>query len=249
MVDIYGEGTVATGDDLTSIRQTDKYLDWIEAEFQPLTLATPDATIEQCLENAIRYWNTHSAYKISTMVDYAVGQKRAEIPVDFKSVVQVFPAKASTWIWNDHPLWTLTGVTILDNVTSDLILMSEAFRNYQTYVGSDFRWTFVKSEDPNNDGGYVYCNNLPTRNSAIFVVGTKRITNTEDIKQEYILDWVLSYTKALVQMIEGNTLRKAGIVNIKNDGDDLVREGKADKERLQEQLARDGRWLVLARRC
>lgn len=234
---------------LASTRSTSKYVDWIKAEFQPLTLATPDATIEQCLENAIRYWNTHSAYKISAMVDYSLGQKRALIPGDFKTVVSAYPGKSASWIWNDHPLWTLTGVAVLDNVTSDLILMSEAFRNYQTYVGTDFRWQFIKSEDPNVTGGYLYCVNLPHGNDSLFVVGTKRVTSTEDIKQEYILDWILSYTKNLVKICEGNTLRKAGIVNIKNDGQELVTEGFAEKEKLQERLARDGRWCVLARRC
>jgi len=239
-------GTVPDG--LTSVRNTDKYLDWIKAEFQPLTLATPDATLKQCVENAIRYWNTHSAYKIGAMVAYPSGSKRVEIPKDFKQVTQVSPSRATSWIWNDHPLWTITGVQILDNVTSDLIMMTEAFRNYQIYVGSDFRWTFIKSEDPDTTGGYLYAVNVPKLSQSLFVNGTKRVTATEDIKQQNILDWILSYALALTKMIEGNTLRKASIVDIKNDGNDLVREGKEEKIALQERLARDARWVVMARR-
>lgn len=248
MVDRYGEGTVATGDDLTPIRQMDKYVDWITTEFLPLTLTTPTATIEQCVENAIRFWNTHSGYKITTMFKAPVSSSAIQLNAQFKSVVSVFPASSTTGIWNDHPLWTLVGITILDNLTGDLIMMSEAFRNYKIYVGTDFRWTFEKSEDP-SAGGYLYAINVPSGSTELAVVGTKRVTATEDIKQEYILDFILSYTKALVKQVEGNTLRKAGIVDIKNDGQELVSEGKEEQKELQEQLGRDGRWVALVKRA
>ena len=249
MVDRYGEGSVATGDDLTPVRQTDKYVDWIKKEFKPLTLATPDATVEQCLENAIRYWNVHSGYKIMSMVAYTTSQTRAQLSTEFKSVVTVYPSNTTTWIWNDHPLWSILGVTVLDNITSDMILLSQAFRNYRIWIGADFRWTFQKSEDPDGEGGYLYAINIPSNVMGLCVVGTKRVMNTEDIKQEYILNWILNYTKALVSEIEGNTLRVATIVDIKNFGDQLRQEGREDKKALQEKLEKDGRWVVLARRC
>jgi len=234
---------------LATVRVTDKYLDWLQNEFKPLTLATPVATQKQCLENAIRYWNTHSAYKIMTMVAYTSGQVRAQLPESVKMVVQVYPSSTTTWIWNDHPLWAILGVTILDNITSDMIMLSQAFRNYRIFVGADFRWAFEKSEEPNSEGGYIYAMNVPSQVAGLCCVCTKRITDTEDIKQEPILDWVLQYTKALLMMIEGNTLRKSTIVDIKNDGGDLVSEGNTEKIRLQEKLAKDSRWVVLARRC
>ena len=77
----------------------------------------------------------------------------------------------------------------------------------------------------------------------------KRITNTETIQDEYILDWILNYSKALLKIIEGNTLRKSDIIGIKNDGADLVNEGVTDKKELQESLGRDSRWVCLARRA
>ena len=235
--------------DLSTSRVTAKYLDWIDNEFKPLTLATPDTTIKQCLENAIRYWNTHSGYKIMTMVAYSSGQVRAQMPVSMKTPVTVYPSNTTTWIWNDHPLWAILGVTILDNITSDMILLSQAFRNYRIWVGADFRWSWEKSEDPDNEGGYLYAMNVPSQVDGLAVVGTKRITATEDIIQEPILDWILRYTKALVSIIEGNTLRAATIVDIKNYGDQLRQEGRDDKKELQEQLFRDSKWVALARRA
>jgi hypothetical protein len=225
---------------LAPSRVMNKYVDWIKTEFFPLTLATPDDTIKQCVENAIRYWNTHSAYKISQAYDY--GGQRIQVSNEFKSVVQVYPTKTTTYIWNDHPLWTLMGISVLDNVTTDLILMTEAFRNYRQYVGADFRFMWDKSEDP-LVGGWLNIVNLPAGSSGVFVIGTKRITENEDIKQEHILDWILRYSKALVKMVEGNTLRKAEIIDIKSDGNTLYTEGSNEVAELKKELSENGRWL------
>lgn len=247
MSDFYGTGAEATAGDLTSTRQMDKYTDWLQGEFKPLELATPLATQEQCVENAIRYWNTHSGYKISDVYSYTSGTKRVQLDTGFKTVVNVYPTKAATWIWKDNPLWSLMGMMVLDNVTTDLIIMTEAFRNYKLYVGMDMRWTYRKSDDP-SIGGYLYVINIPSASQSIFVVGTKRITANEDIKPEPILDWILNYSKALLRIIEGNTLRKSSIIEVKNDGQELVNEGKEEVKELKEELASSGRWVALAKR-
>jgi len=227
----------------------DTLAEWLETEFLPLTLATPSGTIQQVIQNAIRYFNTHSGYKISKTYTYASGTTRIQLDTSFKTVVQVYPTTTSSWIWNDHPLWTLLGISVLDNVTTDLIMMSEAFKNYRVYIGADMRWTYNKSEDPDVEGGHLYIINLPPNNDSVFVVGTQRITADDtDIKSEYILDWVLNYAKALLMMIEGNTLRKSSIVGVNNDGQALVNEGNELRKELQEKLGRDGRWVAMIRR-
>ena len=238
----------ASGSALLSMERAD-VLSWLEAEFAPLTLATPDATIFQIVENAIRYWNTHSAYKISRVYDYdsTNSKYRIQMDTDFKNVVEVYPTGSTSWIWNDHPMFSLLGLTILDNVTSDLILMSEAFRNYKTYVGTKFSWHFEKSNDA-SVGGYLYVDNMQSSATNLFVVGTKRIRSTDSIEDDYILDWILNYSKALLQQIEGNTLRKADIIGIRNDGADMITEGKQRQDELKESLAKEGRWACLAAR-
>jgi hypothetical protein len=228
-------------------RDYTKYLTWIRQEFSPLTLATPEATLKQIYENACRFWNNNSAYKVTTMVDYAPGTKRVQMNAQFKAVADVYPATTTTWIWNDHPLWTLMGITVLDNVTGDLILLSEAFRNYRVYVGTDFQWLFDKSEDP-TVGGYLYAINVPNGTQKLCVMGTMRILADTDVKQEPIKDWLYRYSKSLLRQIEGNTLRKSSIINIANDGQAMVDEGTQEKEKLEESLAKDARWLTFARR-
>lgn len=303
-------------------------LEWIEAEFQPIQLATPEETVAQIVDNAIRYWNTHSAFPIVKMFPASVGSCSVQLSTDFKSVVKVYPATVPDWVLQNYPMWTLLGITIIDNLTSDLVLLSEAYRNYKYYIGSDFNWHYEKSDNP-SVGGILYYTNLPSPTSQVCVVGTKRIVNGavqeivtgtsgilnamnknvpieshslsitngthtyydtgagglrsslsgyadgtinyvtgawtvpgwvgvgqqiaaynffEDMKSEYMLQWLLYYVKALVKMVEGNALRKTMAIDIKNDGQALYEEGRSEKETLEKKLADEGRWLTFVRR-
>ena len=223
-------------------------LEWLELEFKPLCLATPVETQMQVIENAIRYWNTHSAYKAIQMVNAATGQTVVDVNADIKRVVEVWPGNQTDWIFNDHPLWSLLGITILDNVTQDLILMAETFRNYRKYVSTEFKWTFVANPDPTGTGR-LYVSHLPKSTTTLALVGTHRILPTQDdIDQEHILDWILYYSKALLKQIEGNTLRKSAVIGINNDGQSLFDEGSREKEDLEDRLKSEGRWVVMARR-
>jgi hypothetical protein len=327
--------------------------DWLKQEFSTVQLATTDETISQIIDNAIRYWNTHSAYKwvrmfdlsnlqmendiigtangvsltytlntsygsvspgtfvvridiadqtiviaeqsggtlygtyqnpgdITGTIDHSSGlvtltfpappnedsQFRADyyfagsfgsataanpsgaaipIPPEFKYVTAVYPAVSPQLLWQDNTLWKLFGLTILDNVTSDLIMMTQAFQNYQIYVGTDFRFTYEHNPDPTKYGTLYYTGN-PYSNARLCVVGSKRLMPNENITSEHILDWLLYYAKALLKMCEGNMLRKADIINVRNDGQTLMDEGKQEKLDLEKRLAEEGRWLIMAKR-
>jgi len=221
---------------------------WIHNEFKPVTLATETTTIEQCVDNAFRYWNNSSAYRIVGMYTVANAEMTSlQIDKWFKGVVNVYPAANAEWVMRGHPLWTLLGIEILDNITSDMIQLSTAFQYLKVYLGTDFRFTFEPSQDP-SQGGRLYLRNLPIETYNIAVEGTLRVYPADDIKQEYILDWLLRYSKALVKKAEGNTLRKSDIIGVKNDGQQLYDEGENERKELEERLATEGRWVVFARR-
>lgn len=244
------EITGSVENDLIPTRQMSKYVSWIKKEFEPIGLIvanTDDTVIEQKVENAIRYWNTHSAYKISAVYDYTPGTKRVQISEEFKAVVDVLPTNRAATIFGSYPLWTLTGIAVLDNVTTDLITMTEAFRTYQKYIGTDFRWTFDRADVP-TVGGYLYAVNVPHGSQALYVMGTKRITKNEDIKSDYILNWILYYAKALVKQTEGNVLRKTAIIDTPLDGQALYNEGIQEQKDLEKTLSRDSRWVIFMRR-
>jgi hypothetical protein len=248
MADYKGQGTPITGTDLTPVRVMDKYVAWVKLQLGPRLLAITDDTIEQSVENSVRYWNNHSGYKISTMIDVDAGSSTAyEINARFKQVLRVYPSRTTTWMWNDHPMWTLLGVRVMDNVTSDLIILTEGYKNYRAYLGTDFQWTFEKSDTPGQPGK-LYVAHVPGGAPKLAIVGTKAIVDTEDIREEIILDWVLHYTLAQVKIAEGHTLRAGMTIDVKIDGPELLAEGNAEKEKLQEQLQLEGRWVALARR-
>jgi len=298
-------------------------VDWVQQEFDPIQLATPDDTISQIVDNAIRYWNTHSAFPIVRMFPASQGTIRLPLTPDYKTVAKVYPATTPDWVLQNYPLWTLLGITIIDNLTSDLVMLSEAYRNYSYYIGTDFHFTFEKSDNP-AVGGNLYLSNIPNPTAALCVVGTKRIVNGlitvpftgssgtfsfipiesytvvmtngtltytddgngilvgslsgysgtidyvtgawtvtgwagtgtqtvtymyyENIRSEYMLQWLLYYVKALVKLVEGNALRKTMAIDIKNDGQAMYGEGQSEKEMLEKKLADEGRWLTFVRR-
>ena len=298
-------------------------LAYIKTEFSPIQLATPDDTIRQMIKNAKRYWNTNSAFPIVRMFGTSGDEtSRIQLTPDYKHVIKVYPSTTPDWILGNYPLWSLLGITIIDNLTSDLIMLSEAFRNYRYYIGTDFHFLYQKSDDP-GVGGSLYLTNLPTGTTNICVVGTKRIldgsttldisgtsgtlectpvgarslsltngsqvysddgsgiltsgggysgtinyitgawtvtgwsgettgtatyTCNEEVKSEYILEWLLAYIKCLVKMVEGNALRKTDAISIKNDGQVLYDEGKEEKKELEEKLGVNGRWVSFCRR-
>lgn len=301
----------------------DDMMEWVRQEFQPVSLVTTDETILQIIKNAIRYWSTHSAFPIARMFPASVGTPSVQMTPDYKNVVQVYPATTPDWILQNYPMWSLLGITIIDNLTSDLIMLSEAYRNYRYYMGADFKFTFQKSDNP-TVGGRLFLSNLPNQSSTLCVIGTKRIVTdevsvqvsgrsgtlpfipvtprslsitdgtitftddeegnlissqsdhsgtinyttgewtttylfgsaqsmatydfNEDIKSDYILAFLLYYIKALVKMAEGNVLRKADSINIKNDGQMLMTEGKEEKLELEKKLNIEGRWLSFVKR-
>jgi len=244
--DVYIIGHRSSGGVLATTERSDM-VDWIKNEFAPRTMAVSDSVINQQLDNAIRYFNTYSGYKISQTVDWVGGDGRIQVSEEFKQVVDVIPGQATTWLLKDHPMLSLLGISVLDNVTSDLILMTESFKMYRTYMGADFNWHWEKSEDP-TVGGYLYVKRPPAGTSTLTLVGTKRIRPSESITQEFLQDWILRYAKALTMIIEGQAIRIGKAIGISQDGDDFVREGREDATKLKDELKRNGMWVLLVKR-
>jgi hypothetical protein len=187
------------------------------------------------------------------MYDFApsgvVGAGRADgaiqLDSDIKTVVKVYPSTMRETFFSDHPMWVLLGFITLDRHTQDLMQLTHTYEGYRIYLGTDFRWKWERSTD-SDVGGWLYLQNTPRDSSNVAVVGLKRILENEDIADEFILDWILQYTKALVQIMEGNVLRKGQIIGIQQDGQNLLDEGLRLKEELQERLKKEARWAMLA---
>lgn len=237
---------------------TEQILDWMATEFAPLKLATAREAQRQIVDNAIRYWNVHSAFPHVEMVTLAGSSAR--LSNHLKSVARAWPATQSTTIFQDHPLFSLLGIVLLDNITNDLITLAEGYRTYKAYVGTDFQYSFIRSSDPAL-GPTLFVANMPIKSNTLAVLGTKQIirepregqswheADWEDIKDPVILDWLLRYAKALLKKAEGNVLRKSDLIGAKNDGQQIYSEGEDERKQLEEDLGVSGRWVMFGRRA
>lgn len=226
----------------------DEIREWIVASFEPVSLSIKSTTIDQVVELSIAYWNTHSAHKIVKMFTLApntAGNGAIQLDNEIKSVVHCYPSTMTESLFSDHPMWVLLGFISLDRYTQDLMLLSHTFEGYRIYLGDDFRFKFERAMD-SETGGWLFYQKAPMGASKIAVVGTKRIIPSEDITNEFIYNWIRQYARAIVKMYEGAILRKATIIGIQNDGQDLVTEGKEEKKELEEQLRKEARWLMCA---
>lgn len=220
-------------------------LDWIKTDYAPLTFSLPDETILQFIDNSIRYFNAHSGYKIVREVT-VTGNKMVLDP-EIKTVVQVWPSMQTTNLQYGDPSWSLLGIQSINNLTSDIIQLNEAYKLYRNYLGADFRFYWKRSDDP-KVGGTLFLENLSSQASNIEIVGTKRIMEDEDVTQEYIVNWLLLASKAQVKMAEGNALRKGELIGLKTDGASYIDEGQKLWDEMKSDLEKNSRWVSLVAR-
>lgn len=222
--------------------------EWIYNEFSPTRLSIGATVIDQQYDNAVRYWNTHSAYKFPKMINYDGSSNFVTLTTDIKNVVQVYPSVMQEELFSNHPMWALLGFITLDKYTSDLIMLSQAFEGYRIYLGTDFRYKYVRSTDQDNTPGQLYLQNVPRGAYKLAVVGLKWILPSEEVTDGFILNWLMYYQLSLCKAKEGNVLRKADIIGVQNDGQRMLDEGLEEAKILQETLAKESRWALLAAR-
>jgi len=223
---------------------------WITDSFKPACLAVPPDVIDnQGVQLAIEYWNTHSGYKITRM--YSIGANpsgllatQVQLDPEIKTVVKCYPSAMTEELFSDHPMWVLLGFITLDRYTLDLMLLSQTFEGYRIYLGDDFRWKWMRSDD-STQGGWLYLQQVPRGAAKVAVIGTKRIVANEDIKDEFVYVWVRNYARSLVKALEGNILRHAQIIGIQNAGQAMIDEALKEQEDLRDQLRKESRWLLM----
>lgn len=121
--------------------------EWIKVGYQPLQFSIPDQTIEQNIRNAYRYFNNNSAIQYTEMVP----KSGVRIPISkhIKAVSSVIPASLPGVLnIQDFPLWSLLGIQVIDNLNTDLMMLTDTYKNYSIYMGKDFQWTFQPQDAP-----------------------------------------------------------------------------------------------------
>ena len=223
---------------------------WITNKFLPSPCVVPKSAIQQNIEEAFAYWNRFSAYKITfqqAVSRSTEGRAHVVLPANVKGVVKVLANTSQDPVFSATPEYALLGLSVLPNYTSDLIDLQHAFGGYRVYLGQDFRWKFMRSEDE-TVGGDLYLQSLPRESSTVVVIGTKRINVDEDITDTHIYDWLRRYAYALTRKQHGDALKNAGMVGVMTPGADHVTDGDKMLAELQEELRKSGRWALLGQR-
>jgi hypothetical protein len=222
--------------------------------FQPLALALTPSAVDLAVEQSILDWNTHSAYKVvrmfpvpGTLVTGGAVEAHIQLNAEIKTVVRAYPSTMQEELFSNHPMWVLLGFITLDRYTNDLMLLSHTFEGYRIYLGNDFRWKWIRSDD-STKGGWLFLQQVPRGSSAVAVIGTKRILPNEDILDEFIYGWIRQHARATVMMLEGNILRKSQMIGLQTDGQTMVDEGLKERDRLIETLRKESRWIMMAQR-
>jgi len=222
--------------------------DWVIQSFKPVTLSVPMETLDQIVDASILYWNTHSGYKIVRMFDAPTlddrGRGALQLSSEVKTVVHCYPSTMQEELFSNHPMWILLGFITLDKYTQDLMLLSHTFEGYRIYLGNDFRWKWIRSDD-STKGGWLFVQQTPRGSSKFAIVGTKRVIDGEDITDEFIFGWIREHARATTKVFEGNVLRHAQIIGIANSGQVMVDEGTEEKKILEDKLRQEARWMMM----
>jgi hypothetical protein len=236
---------------LRLMKVTPDILTWIKNDYAPLVYSQPDATLIQNINQVIYYFNTHSGHRILEMFPAtSTGSSSStviQLTPEFKTVTEVLPSAQQVAIALADPTWTLLGVQVMNYMSADLIAINEGYKNYLAYLGNDFRWSFEPSQDPTT-GGILFIQSLPAPAVKVAVIGTKRILQGEDITSEHVLDWILRASITYCKMKEGNILRKATSINVKNDGQEMLNENTEVWESMKKELQANSRWVALSTR-
>jgi len=169
------------------------------------------------------------------------------VPGKIRQVVKVLPSGLPDNVFSDHPMWALLGFITLDRYSQDLIMTQHAFGGYKTYMSNNFRWMFERSPAPAANAT-LYVQSVPKGTDSFTMYCIQMIEETEDITEPWILDWVLNYFKALVMIQEGNIRRQLGMIDAKNDGQNLIDEGLDKVKELKESMNREGVWMLSIKR-
>ncbi len=194
-------------------------VEYVVSSFKPIVLSTARVSIEQCVEEAIRWWNRVCGY--TKVEQFAYPQTNSfSLPERVDQVVRVIPDRVTTELFTAQTL--LLGVTILDYDILTLAMKQDHLANLRTFLASRFRWQFHKP--------YLYVDGMLTAVSSMVIVYLPHYDHTDrDVNiTGRDIDWIKRYARSLVKQREGEIRRLGQVVGSPLDGDTIMAEGKEE---------------------
>lgn len=189
------------------------------ASFKPIVLATQKVSIEQCVEEAIQWWDRVGGYPKAEQFAYPQTNSFL-LPDRVDAVLDVIPDRVTTELFTAQTL--LLGVTVLDYDILTLAMKQDHLANLRTFLASRFRWKFVKP--------YMYVDGMLTAVATMVVVYLPHY-DWSDREVEILgkdVYWIRRYARALVKQREGEIRRLGSVIQSPLDGDTLASESKEE---------------------
>lgn len=201
-------------------------VEYVISSFKPIKLATARVSIEQCVEEALQWWDRAGAYPKAEQFAYPQTNS-FQLPERVDTVMYVIPDRVTTELFTAQTL--LLGVTILDYDIMTLAMKQDHLANLRTFLASRFRWQFLKP--------YLYVDGMLTAVSSMVVVYLPHF-NWEDRNVEITgkdVYWIRRYARALVKQREGEIRRLGSVIQSPLDGDTLVTESKDEIQSIKDE--------------
>lgn len=196
------------------------------ASFKPIKMATAKVSVEQCVEEAIQWWDRVGGYPKAEQFPYPQTNSFL-LPDRVDTIINVIPDRVTTELFTAQTL--LLGVTILDYDILTLAMKQDHLANLRTFLASRFRWKFIKP--------YMYVDGMTTFIGTMVVVYLPHYDWTEretDITGKDIY-WIRRYARALVKQREGEIRRLGSVIQSPLDGDTLTSESKEEIAAIKEE--------------
>jgi len=192
---------------------------YIVEDFRPIELVTDLDAIEQCVEKAIRWFNSVTGDVIIEKFTYG-GSGVVTLPDRVDQVVGLLSDRVVTELFTAQTL--LLGVTILDYDIMTLALKHNHLGDLRTFLASRGRFKWVKP--------YLHLAGMFTDVGA-FLVSYIPFYDADDETFNYTKEaerWIIEYATGLVKQREGRVLRMGSVIGSPLDGAELVSEGKEE---------------------
>lgn len=199
-------------------------VEYVVSSFKPIVLATAGVSIEQCVEEAIQWWDRVGGYPKAEQFAYPQTNSFL-LPDRVDAVIEVIPDRVTTELFTAQTL--LLGVTILDYDILTLAMKQDHLANLRTFLASRFRWKFVKP--------YMYVDGMLTAIATMVVVYLPHYdwSRREDDITGKDVYWIRRYARALVKQREGEIRRLGSVIQSPLDGEALVTESKDEVEAIK----------------
>jgi len=199
-------------------------VEYVVSSFKPIVLSTAKVSIEQCVEEAIRWWDRVGGYPKAEQFAYPQTNS-FELPPRVDQVLYAIPDRVTTELFTAQTL--LLGVTILDYDILTLAMKQDHLANLRTFLSSRFKWKFLK---PN-----LYVDGMTTSIATMVIVYYQHY-DWQDREADIVgkdIEWIQKYARALVKQREGEIRRLGSVIQSPLDGDTLVSESGAELDTIK----------------